>query len=68
MLELRLLMTVTGTGDDGRDYTIHDYKAVDEALFSQARTSDGKEVWCRREKPLEFWIPSRSVIVRCPER
>jgi hypothetical protein len=65
-LELRLVKTVIGTGDDGRTYTIHGYKSDDEALISVIQTDEGDEVWCSSENPLEFWIPSRSVAVRCP--
>lgn len=59
-------MTVTGTGDDGRKYTIHGYKRANEALISVTQTDEGDEARCRSENPLEFWIPSRSVTVRCP--
>jgi hypothetical protein len=67
-MTLRLVQTVRGTGDDGREYTIHGYKNGEEALISICTTDEGEEVWCRSEKPLEFWIPGRSVTIHCPEQ
>jgi hypothetical protein len=68
-------MTATGTGDDGREYTIHGYKRmlrrgrewVEEALISIMRTDDGEEVHCESENPLIFWMPSTGVKICCPQ-
>jgi hypothetical protein len=72
-MEPRLAMTVTGTGDDGREYTIHGYKRmqrrgnewVEEALISIMRTDGGEEVHCESENPLVFWNPRTRVKIRC---
>src|SRR5207244_1593722 len=68
------LQTVTGTGDDAREYTIHGYKKlrkvsggewVEESFISVIQTDDGREAWCVSEDPLEFWIRRTSITVRC---
>jgi hypothetical protein len=72
-MEPRLAMTVTGTGSDGREYTIHGYKRmlprgdewVEEALISIMRTEEGEEVHCKSENPLTFWMPRTGVKIRC---
>jgi hypothetical protein len=69
----RLVLTVSGTGDDGRQYIIRGYKKrqkandgqmVEEAGVSIVQTSDGVELWCTREVPLEFLMPSTGVRIR----
>jgi hypothetical protein len=74
-MELRLAMTVTGTGDDGKEYTIHGYKRmlprgrewIEEKLCSIMRTDEGEEVHCESEKPLVFWNPKNGVKIHCPQ-
>ncbi len=74
-MEPRLAMTVTATGDDGREYSVHGYKRmlprgrewVEEALISIMRTDHGDEVDCESENPLVFWLPSTGVRLRCPQ-
>jgi hypothetical protein len=74
-MEPRLAMTVTGSGDDGREYTIHGYKRmlrrdgewVEEALISIMRTEEGEEVHCESESPLVFWNPRTGIKIRCPQ-
>jgi hypothetical protein len=71
-MEPRLAMTVTGTGDDGRGYTIHGYKrmlphGVEEALISITLTDKGEVVHCESENPLVFWNPKTGVKIRCPQ-
>jgi hypothetical protein len=72
-MEPRLAMTVTGKGDDGREYTLHGYKQMirrgkewaEEKLISIVRTAEGEVAHCRTEEPLAFWIPSTGVTIRC---
>jgi hypothetical protein len=74
-MQPRLVMTVTGIGDDGREYTIHGYKRmlqrgrewVEEPLISILRTDDGEEVHCQSENPLVFWNPRTMVKIRCQQ-
>ena len=72
-MEPRLVLTVSGTGDDGRRYIIRGYKKrhkasdgqiMEEAGVSIVQTNDGVELWCTREAPLEFLIPSTGVKIR----
>ena len=66
-------MTVTGMGDDGKEYTIHGYKKleyrnghwVEEALISHTETSDGEQVHCESELPLVSWNPKTMLRIRC---
>jgi hypothetical protein len=70
----RLVMTVTGRGDDGKEYTIHGYKKmlqrngqwVEESLISYMQTDEGEEVHCESENPLVFWNPKTRLKIRCP--
>ena len=72
-MEPKLVMTVAGTGDDGREYTIHGYKQmrqqggkwIEEALISITQTSDGELVHCESEDPLVFWVASTRMRIRC---
>ncbi len=72
-MEPKLAITVTGTGDNGREYTIHGYKQmrhqggkwIEEALISITQTSDGELVHCESEDPLVFWVDSTGMKIRC---
>jgi hypothetical protein len=72
-MEPKLAMTVTGVGDDGREYTIQGFKKmrqqdgrwIEEALISITLTSDGELVHCESEKPLVFWVASTGMKIRC---
>jgi hypothetical protein len=72
-VEPRLVMTVAGKGDDGCEYVIQGYKKrqkasygriVEESSVSIIRTSDGVELLCVSEDPLEFLVPSTGVRIR----
>jgi hypothetical protein len=74
-MDPRLVKTVTGIGDDGKQYTIHGYKStrrqngqlIESSLIDFMQTDEGEEVHCKSENPLVFWIPSTSVEIRCDE-
>jgi hypothetical protein len=74
-MEPRLAKTVTGTGDDGKTYTIHGFKRmlhrdgewIEEALISILRTDEGDEVHCESENPLVFWNPRTGVRIHCSQ-
>ena len=67
--------TVTGIGDDGKQYTIHGYKStrhqndqlVEAPLIDIMVTDEGEQVHCKSENPLVFWIPTTRVEIRCNE-
>jgi hypothetical protein len=74
-MDPRPAKTITGIGDDGKQYTIHGYKStrrqngqlVEASLIDIMQTNEGEEVRCKSENPLVFWIPSTGVEIRCNE-